>query len=85
MFSKKWYGNILSMHLTKFGKSEKWQNNKYLFLTSLRKTYIAAELLSDVLSFITKQLVLFSFLWLSFKAYPPRNLKFLNENYISCS
>ena len=27
------------MHLTKFRKSEKWQNNKNLFLTSLRKTY----------------------------------------------
>ena len=27
------------MHLNKFRKSEKWQNNKNLFLTSLRKTY----------------------------------------------
>ena len=35
MFNKEYHENILSMHLTKFHKSEKWKNKK-LFLTSLR-------------------------------------------------
>ena len=45
-------------------------------------------MLSVVLLLKTKQLTLFSFLWLSWniKTYPPRNLKIVNENllFISC-
>ena len=39
MFNNESYGNIVSMHLAKFSRSEKGQNNKDLILISLRKTY----------------------------------------------
>ena len=39
MFNNKSHENIVSMHLAKFSKSAKRQNNKDLFLISLRKTY----------------------------------------------
>ena len=58
MFSKEYHVNILSLHLTKFHKSKKkWKNNGKLFLTSL--SWIV------VLFYKTKQLTLWSFLWLS--------------------
>ena len=72
------------MYLTKVRKSLKWQNNKKKKnLTSLRKIY-SSWIAFSYLFFKTKQLILFSFLWLSknIKTYPPRNLKFVNENYI---
>ena len=37
IFIKEYYGNILSMHLIKFCKSEKWINKKLKFVN---KTYI---------------------------------------------
>ena len=33
IFSKEKHGNILSMHLTKFRKSEKWKNKKLKFVS----------------------------------------------------
>ena len=32
IFRKEWHGNILSIHLTKFRKSEKWKNKKLNFV-----------------------------------------------------
>ena len=32
IFSKEWHGNILSMHLNKFRKSEKWKNKEFKFV-----------------------------------------------------
>ena len=32
IFSKEWHGNILSMHLNKFRKSEKWKNKELKFV-----------------------------------------------------
>ena len=63
MFIKEYHGNILSMHLIKFRKSEKWK--KYIYIFNKFKVLIAADMLSVVLFYKTKQLTLFSSLWLS--------------------
>ena len=48
IFSEEWHGNILSMHLNKFCKSEKWKNKELKFVN---ENYIGLSIVRKLLFF----------------------------------
>ena len=69
MFSKECHGNILSMHLAKFHKLEKWHSFCCFVLYKTKQLILLSFLWSSQ----------------NIKKYPLRNLKCVNENYKYCS
>ena len=65
MFSKECHGNILSMHLAKFHKLEKWHSFCCFVLYKTKQLILLSFLWSSK----------------NIKTYPLRNLKYVNENY----